>query len=103
MITQQVFKELLKYLKRLPEGPASNEQTTFRYVVLPDFVLYLVIQNRRKQIQWVTYSEQTHVLRIKVKQREGFFKYYTYQPRGIFRATILVNLALLVNVLGEQL
>lgn len=101
MITQQVFKELLRYSKRITEGSENNEQTTFRYTVLPDFILYLVIQNRRKQIQWVTYNENTSVLRIKVRQREGFFKYYTYQPDKTFRATILVNLALLVNILGE--
>jgi hypothetical protein len=101
MRTQQVFQELLKYLKKIPG--ATDEQTTFRYVVLPDFVLYLVVQNRRKQIQWVTYNENTSVLRIKITQREGFFKYYTYPKDKTFRATILVNLALLVNILGEPL
>lgn len=98
-MTQQVYKDLLQYLKKLP----STGDTTCTYVPLPDFVIYLVIKNRKNQVQSIVYDSFLKVLCIKVKTREGFFTQYFYNTNSRFRATILVNIAVLVNVLGQPL
>ena len=92
------FEQLSKYLVE-QEHPQNG---TLSYRIKPEFLLQIIIKNRKKTIQSITYNSDTNMYRIKVSTREGFYTTVELHGNCKFSKTIIVNMLLVVDILGND-